>query len=142
MLLTMSQLPQRSVRSLSLVSTTLYAALFSRLHRAITFRARNEWALNILDFSLFLGDCPDSRVGDILHDTRRLTVKAPIRIARFHRCVYNSNFFPPAMSPRGLTLGSPHEPTWQRREMLRSGGLVMMMGPLQNRTWANGPCLR
>ncbi len=36
-------------------------------------------------------------------------------IARFHRCVYNSNFFPPAMSPRGLTLGSPHEPTAHRR---------------------------
>ncbi|KAL2801507.1 hypothetical protein BJX63DRAFT_426677 [Aspergillus granulosus] len=104
-------LPQRSVRSLSLVSTTLYAALFPRLHRAITFRASNEWALNILDVGLFLGDCPDYRAGEILHYTRQLTVKAPIRIARFHRCVYNSNFFPPAMSPRGLTLGSPHEPT-------------------------------
>ncbi|KAL2838688.1 hypothetical protein BJX68DRAFT_248701, partial [Aspergillus pseudodeflectus] len=38
MLLTMCQLPQRDVRSLSLVSTTLYAALFPRLHRAITSR--------------------------------------------------------------------------------------------------------
>jgi hypothetical protein len=111
MLLTMRQLPQRSVRSLSLVSTILYAALFPRLHRAITFRASNEWALNILDVGLFLGDCPDYRAGEILHYTRQLTVKAPIRIARFHRCVYNSNFFPPATSPRGLTLGSPHEPT-------------------------------
>ena len=100
---------------MSLVSTTLYVALFPRLHRAITFRASNEWALNILDVSLFLGDCPDYRVGEILHDTRELTVKAPILIARFHRCVYNSNFFPPAMSPRGLTLGSPHEPTAHRR---------------------------
>ncbi|CEL11749.1 hypothetical protein ASPCAL14846 [Aspergillus calidoustus] len=104
-------LPQRSVWSLSLVSTILYAALFPRLHRAITFRASNEWALNILDVGLFLGDCPDYRAGEILHYTRQLTVKAPIRIARFHRCVYNSNFFPPATSPRGLTLGSPHEPT-------------------------------
>ncbi|GAA93031.1 hypothetical protein AKAW_11143 [Aspergillus luchuensis IFO 4308] len=42
-------LPQRSVRSLSLVSTTLYAAVFPRLHRAITFRASNEWVLNILE---------------------------------------------------------------------------------------------
>ncbi|KAJ0418366.1 hypothetical protein BJY00DRAFT_325054 [Aspergillus carlsbadensis] len=104
-------LPQRSVRSLSLVSTTLYAALFPRLHRAITFRASNEWALNILDVGLFLGDSPDYRAAEILHYTRQLTVKAPIRIARFHRCVYNSNFFPPATSPRGLPLGSPHEPT-------------------------------
>jgi hypothetical protein len=111
MLLTMRQLPPRSVRSLSLVSTTLYAALFPRLHRAITFRASNEWALNILDVGLFLGDSPDYRAAEILHYTRQLTVKAPIRIARFHRCVYNSNFFPPATSPRGLTLGSPHEPT-------------------------------
>lgn len=110
MLLTRLQLPQRSVRSLSLVSTTLYAALFPRLHRAITFHASNEWALNILDVSLFLKDCPDHRAGEILHYTRQLTVEAPIRIARFHRCVYNSNFFPPAMSPRGLPLGSPHEP--------------------------------
>lgn len=99
---------------MSLVSTTLYAALFPRVHRAITFRASNEWALNILDVNFFLGDCLDSRVGEILHYTRQLAVKAPIRIARFHRCVYNSNFFPPAMSPRGLTLGSPHEPAAHR----------------------------
>ena len=114
MLLTMRQLPQRSVRSLSLVSTKFYAALFPRLHRAITFRARNEWALNVLDVGLFLGDCPNCRAGEILQHARQLTVKAPIHIARFHRCVYNSNFFPPAMSPGGLTLGSPHEPTAHR----------------------------
>ncbi|KAL6229141.1 hypothetical protein BDW75DRAFT_225589 [Aspergillus navahoensis] len=114
MLLTMRQLPQRSVRLFSSVSTTLYAALFPRLHRAITFRASNECALNILDVDLFLGDCPDCRAGQILHYTRQLTMKAPIHIARFHRCVYNSNFFPPAMSPRGLTLASPHKPTAHR----------------------------
>ena len=111
MLLTMRQLPQRSVRSLSLVSTTLYAALFPRLHRAIAFCARNEWALNVLDVGLFLEDCPNCRAGEILQHARQLTVKAPIHIARFHCCVYNSNFFPPTMSLRGLTLGSPHEPT-------------------------------
>ena len=111
MLLTMRQLPQRSVQSLSLVSTTLYVALFPRLYRAIAFCARNEWTLNVLDVGLFLGDCPNRRAGEILQHARQLTVKAPIHIARFHRCVYNSNFFPSAMSPRGLTLGSPHEPT-------------------------------
>jgi hypothetical protein len=70
--------------------------------------------LNILDVAPFLGDYPNYRAGEILHYTRQLTVKAPIRIARFHRCVYNSNIFPPAMSPRGLTLGNPHEPTAHR----------------------------
>lgn len=113
-LLTMRQLSPRSVRSLSLVSTTLYAALFPRLHRAVTFCASNEWALNILDVSLFLKDCPACRAEEILHCTRELTVKAPIHIARFHRCVYNSNFIPPAMSAGGYTIGSPHVPTAHR----------------------------
>ncbi|KAL2841287.1 hypothetical protein BJX68DRAFT_278660 [Aspergillus pseudodeflectus] len=65
----MCQLPQRDVRSLSLVSTTLYAAL-------------NEWALNILDVDPFLGGCPDHRAGEILRCTRQLTVKALIGTAR------------------------------------------------------------
>ncbi|RDK41038.1 hypothetical protein M752DRAFT_284537 [Aspergillus phoenicis ATCC 13157] len=95
-------LPQHSLRSLRSVSTTLYAALFPRLHCAITFRQS------------FLGDGPKCRARDILQHARQLTVKAPIHIARFHHCVYNSDFFPPARSPRGLTLGSPHEPTAHR----------------------------
>lgn len=76
-LLTMRQLPQRSVRSLSLVSTTLYAAVFPRLHRAITFRASNEWVLNILEVSPYLGDGPNCRAREILQHARELMVNAP-----------------------------------------------------------------
>lgn len=102
----MCQLPQRSVRSLCLVSSTLYAALFPRLHRAITFCASNEWPLNVLDVGHFLQDHPDPRAREIMQDVRRLTVKAPVHLARSHRCVYNNNFFPPIMSPRGLRWGA------------------------------------
>jgi hypothetical protein len=114
MLLILCQLPQNSIWLLSLVSTILYAALFPQLYHAITFHASNEWALNILDVGPFLGDYPNYHAGEILYYTRQLTVKAPIRIAWFHHCVYNSNFFPPAMLPRGLTLGNPHDPTAHR----------------------------
>lgn len=150
MLLMMRQLPPRSLRSLSLVSTTLHAALFPRLHRAITFRASNEWALNILDVGPFLKDCPDCRSEEILHCTKELTVKAPIHFALFHRCVYNSNFFPPGMSPRGLTIGSPHEPT-AHRDFLKSlsaqihqvlirlePGIVHSFQYVQIETWPRG----
>lgn len=89
-LLTTGQLPQRSVRSLSLVSTTLYTALFSQLHRTITFGANNEWALNILNVGLFMQDHPSPPTQGIMQDIRRLTIKAPIHLARFHRCVYST----------------------------------------------------
>ncbi|OJZ80115.1 hypothetical protein ASPFODRAFT_466316 [Aspergillus luchuensis CBS 106.47] len=104
-------LPQHSVRSLSLVSTRLYAALFPRLHRTITFRARNEWALNIFDVHPFFRDHSGSRAGEILQHARQIRFSAPIHIARFHRCVYNSHFFLPASSHNRPTLGNPHEST-------------------------------
>ncbi|OJJ65594.1 hypothetical protein ASPBRDRAFT_79703 [Aspergillus brasiliensis CBS 101740] len=104
-------LPQHSVRSLSLVSTRLYAALFPRLHRTTTFRARNEWALNILDVHPFFRDHPGSRAGEILRHVRQIRFSAPINIARFYRCVYSSHFFLPALSHNRPTLGSPHEST-------------------------------
>ncbi|KAL2822633.1 hypothetical protein BJX63DRAFT_417665 [Aspergillus granulosus] len=107
-------LPQHSVWLLNLVSIILYTALFPRLHRAITFRASNKYALNTLNISLFLGDCSNYRAGKILHYTRQLTVKAPIHIAWFHHCVYNSNFFSPAILPRELILESLQKPTAYR----------------------------
>ncbi|GLA26512.1 hypothetical protein AnigIFM63326_003672 [Aspergillus niger] len=122
-------LPQHSLRSLRSVSTTLYAALFPRLHCAITFRASNEWALNILEHA------------------RQLTVKAPIHIARFHHCVYNSDFFPPARSPRGLTLGSPHEPTAHRgfldslSSQIHRAFALLEPGTLHSFQWHIGTCM-
>ncbi|BCS00167.1 uncharacterized protein AKAW2_50508S [Aspergillus luchuensis] len=49
------------------------------------FRARNEWALNILDVHPFFRDLSSSRAGEILQHVRQIRFSAPIHIARFHR---------------------------------------------------------
>ncbi|KAL4891314.1 hypothetical protein BDV59DRAFT_194491 [Aspergillus ambiguus] len=101
----------RTIRSMSQVCTGLYAILIPRLYKSVSFRAGSEWALNDLDIDTFFRRYWGPRTAQFLRHTRQVAVKAPVRLARFNRCMYyKTSHLPPATHGQ-LILGSPHEPT-------------------------------
>lgn len=61
-------------------------------YRTISFRAKSEWALNVLDIEAFLQSHIESDVRWYIHQIRNLEFFAPIHIARFNRCAYYNAF--------------------------------------------------
>ncbi|KAH8691834.1 hypothetical protein BGW36DRAFT_431081 [Talaromyces proteolyticus] len=74
-------------RSINLVSKDIHYATTHHLYHTLTFSARDEMLLNVLDTKRFVKVRTDL---DHLKHVRSLAFTAPFRIARSHRCSYRT----------------------------------------------------
>lgn len=78
-------------------------------YQTIAFRAKSEWALNVLDIETFLQSHLDTKAVWYIHQIRNLEFHAPIQIARFNRCAYYNAFRNCADSKCRGVLGTSNE---------------------------------
>ncbi|KAJ5291493.1 hypothetical protein N7478_000744 [Penicillium angulare] len=107
LLLIANLLSANAVRIMSHVSSGLRWLLTPLVYRDIEFCAVNEWALNVLDVDdFFLHHCANV---DYLQSTRRVSIHAPVHIARFNRCVAFNLFRTSEPSKSCVSLGTTDE---------------------------------
>lgn len=91
------------------VSRRLRSIFIPLLYDAVEFRAASEWALNIMDIDSFFQTHPTSRDKCYLQYTRKISITAPIVIARFNRCAYFNVFRDPTTGGSLSSLGTSNE---------------------------------